>query len=211
MAVNYGLAAFDDSVKPVILGGRSPVTTNHGMQGGNIADEVNKLMQCLFDCGTNYALSASNKHIIFLSDGKYSGDISAALVPLKTLDVKIFSFAVGSESNCTNALQQMAHETSGLCKHITSAAELNDELNNLVMSKMMNNSLTVDSSLVGVMNTKAPLFDGPSEDQLSYTVPASSLAVGHHAACISAIGGGPADVPASEEMVGCCVTFKVKA
>ena len=229
LAVDYGLTAFDDAATISDFGG-SPVTTDRGTQEGDIADEVNELTQCSAECGTNYAdalskaavsvnaSSAGNKHIVFLSDGEYSGNISAALMTLKTLGVKIFSFAIGSESNCTDALQQMANETGGFCKHVTSAANLGNELKNLgdelkslVTSKMMNDSLTVDGSLVGATHTKVFPFDGPGEDQLSYTVPASSLAVGKHTACISAAGRGPADAPASEETVGCCMTFKVRA
>ena len=82
---------------------------------------------------------------------------------------------------------------------------------NLVKNKMMNHVLIVHGSSVGATHTKALPFDGFGEGQLSYSVPASSLALGNHTACISAIGCGLTDVSASEKMVGCCVTFKVMA
>jgi von Willebrand factor type A domain len=229
-AIDYGLSAFASTAATILFNG-SQVTTDRGTQDGDIAAAVSNIEVAVSDqLFTNYAAglraaavsvnasSASNKHVIFLSDGlsnEGGSDFSAAVMALKNLRATIFSFAVGSASSCTGGshgtLQEMADETGGVCKNVTNAADLGDELENLVTSKMMNDGLTVDGSSVGATHTKALPFDGPGEDQLSYTVPVSSLAAGSHQACISAIGRGPADVPASEQTVGCCVTFEVRA
>jgi hypothetical protein len=105
----------------------------------------------------------------------------------------------------------MADETGGVCKNVMNAADLDNELKNLVKSKMMNETLTVGGVSVVATHTKDLPFDGPGVDQLSYTEQASSRGAGIYEACISATGRGPADVPASDEIAECCVTFKVEA
>jgi von Willebrand factor type A domain len=224
-AVDFGLTSFSDSATPAIFNG-SFVTTDRGIQDGDIVREVNKLTSL---GGTNYtagleeaavsinASSASFKHIVFISDGEGEEEsgFEAALMTLENLGATIYSFAVGSASSCNGGshgtLQKMADATGGVCRNVTNAADLGDELENLVTSKMMKDSLTVDGSSVVATHTKTLPFDGPGVDQLSYTVPALSLAAGSHQACISATGRGPADILASEQTVGCCVTFEVKA
>ena len=105
----------------------------------------------------------------------------------------------------------MADETGGVCKNIMNAADLGNELKNVITSKMMNNSLMVGGGSVGATHTKDLPFDGPGVDKLSYTEQASSRGTGIYEACISATGRGPADVPASDETARCCVAFEVKA
>lgn len=171
-AVNYGLASFDTTGMPTLFNG-SAVTTDHDAQDGDIAREDNALSS---GGGTNFAAglvaanvsitasSASKKYVVFLSNGQGGGGstFTAALADLKNSSTTIFSFAIGSRLSCTRGstlLQKMANATGGKCQNVTNAADLSSVLTTLVMTRMVEDGLTVDGVVVGATTkTDAPPF-----------------------------------------------------
>jgi hypothetical protein len=152
---------------------------------------------------TSVAAAASanlRKLVVFLSDGLSTGENINPPLALVPADVDFFTFAVGTNSRCTNpanSLQQIADATGGTCTEVPDVGALPDILPGVINSRLTSLTLRVDGGAATPITNVTPGLpqDGPAS--VNYTVNTPALAAGQHQLCVTANGadgGGPGSV-----------------
>ncbi len=146
-----------------------------------------------------------NKIIIFMSDGLANTgvDVSTVIVPV---DVVIYTFAVGSISNCTSdpfglgSLNDIASKgaAGSTCTNVTTAASLPDVIPAVIKSQLTALQLGVDGgALVDISADATPALPQTGPASVTFSHDVNALTPGSHKLCVKALGsdaGGTGDV-----------------
>jgi hypothetical protein len=170
--------------------------TNKNVGGGqtNFADAIAKARTVA------EASTRARKIVVFMSDGFAVGGGSIN-VPLAGIpdDIDIYTFAVGSGANCTNAgpnnegsLEQITAATvpGGHCVQVTDVGSLPAILPGVIGSSLSTLSMQVDGGAFTPIGNAAITPDLPQDGpvNVNYSVATTALGIGSHEICVRANG-----------------------
>lgn len=140
------------------------------------------------------AATKPNKVVVFLSDGLNNTPPSVPSV-LTTFpaDATVHTFAIGPAASCTGAsaslgnLQELADARGGTCTNVPNIAALPDVLPDVVASRLVRVSLTVDGAPVADPAVSPALpQNGPKS--VTWSTSLTGLTAGLHTLCATAQG-----------------------
>ncbi|MBY5163022.1 vWA domain-containing protein [Salsipaludibacter albus] len=169
------------------------------------------------------AASGGTVNVVFLSDGDANtggqASFDAELAAFGS-NVSIYPFAVGSSATCDGSgptgspgngtLDQMAAATGTECALVPDPTDLPDVITNVIATRLLEVTVTVDG--VEVPATVSPTPPQPGPISVDWDATALDLAPGLHEVCVTAEGEGPIDQdPADVASVTQCETISVFA